>query len=207
MPSSFSVWLEGRQVTHPEQQRMWGALCSSCIRIDRPYEESLTGPINKCLAGFEHQQRILSMRSQLRFKGCFLQGLIEQEGICPAVPSTWSRRNSWRACPLMGIFQVFHCDFSVVFCSMTWLALLCMEVMGSGSGWPEPGVLDQGATEGLQRSLTGKRSWRQAVGLGVGVLTSLVLGACDIHHSACTGKRRGNSCESKEYGTSSQSML
>lgn len=57
-------------------------------------------------------------------------------------------------------------------------------------------------TEGLQHSLVDKCSWKQAVELSLGVLTSLVLGTCDIHYSACTGKRTGNSCETKgpHYG-------
>lgn len=120
--------------------------------------------------------------------------------MCPTVPSAWSGRDSRGACPLTGPVWVFGCDFSITCYSVTWPALLSRGMSGSGSGQP-------GVTEGLQRSLTGKHSWRQAAGLSMGVLTSPVLKDCDIHHSACTGKRRGNSCESKEYGTPSQSML
>lgn len=64
-----------------------------------------------------------------------------------------------------------------------------------------------GSDRGIACSLTGKCSWRQAVELSVGVRTSLVLEAWDIHHSICTGKRRGKSCKSKECGTPLQSTL
>lgn len=55
-----------------------------------------------------------------------------------------------------------------------------------------------GSDRGIAVSLTGKCSWRQAVELSVGVRTNLVLEAWDICHSICTGKRRRNSCKSKE---------
>lgn len=54
--SSFSILLEETEVTHPEQQRMQAALRSSCMHIYRPYGVSHIGPMNKCSAGFEHQQ-------------------------------------------------------------------------------------------------------------------------------------------------------
>lgn len=94
--------------------------------------------------------------------------------------------------------------FSSTSYSGTQLALFCT---GVGQFQASLRFISLGSDRAIVCSLTGKCSWRQAVELSVGVKTSLVLEAWDIHHSICTGKRRGNSCKSKEYGTSLQPTL
>lgn len=114
MQSRFSLLLEEREVSHAEQQRMWGALRSSCIHIYRPYGESLIGLINKHSAAFERQQHILSrsMRSKLRFKGSFFKAWL-----CGSTYAQQCPAHNQGACPLMGLFWVFGCDFSMM-CSV-----------------------------------------------------------------------------------------
>lgn len=104
----------------------------------------------------------------------------------------------------MGFVWVFDHDFSIMpYGAASWLS---SAVRQGGQDHPSLilGALDQGVREALQCSLTGQHGLKQTVRQSVGVLTGLFLGTCDIHHCACTGKSRGNSCESKECGTPPQ---
>lgn len=143
MQSSFSLLLEEREVSHAEQQRMWGALRSSCIHIYRPYGESLIGPINKRSAAFEHQQHILSwsMRSKLRLR----DHSSRLDWAAAHMPS--SAQHIIRE--LVPWWDFFECLTVTLAWCVPWLALLCTGMSGSGSDQPDPWCIGPGSDRGL----------------------------------------------------------
>lgn len=106
--------------------------------------------------------------------------------------------------------DLFGClTMTLASCLMVQHSWLSSAVRQGGQDHPSLilGALDQGVREALQCSLTGQHGLKQTVRQSVGVLTGLFLGTCDIQNCACTGKSRGNSCESKECGTPPQWVL
>lgn len=168
---------------------------------------SQIGPINKCSAGFEHQQHIFSdprgassgsghasCKACLSSSACVQQRQEHGQGELPRGFGLWGALFECLTVPLAVHLTVGH----------GWL----FSVRGwAGQFQASLRCIGLGSDRGIACTLTGKCSWRQAVELSVGVGTSLVLEAWDIHHSICTGKRRGNSCKSKDYGTPLQPTL
>lgn len=205
MLSDVSV-LEQRDVTPWQQRGMWAALHPSCIHMYVVYMEHLR------LEQLINAQLYLSISSTfflIHEEPAEVQGMLLSRLDWAAVPvSNSTKYMVWERCPglwpLRGPVWVFDCAFSSTSYSGTQLALFCT---GVGQFQASLRFIGLGSDRAIVCSLTGKCSWRQAVELSVGVKTSLVLEAWDIHHSICTGKRRGNSCKSKEYGTSLQPTL